>query len=284
MPSQKPVKRKPGPEIQAKPQVPSEDEIAEGGAYFIRFPPERVVVPVQQAKVRDWPALPLMTDLKGSLHEYESRVWITVHTKEFKVSRDPLKIFEAFSAAISVGVYPPIEILQAVAAAFMCYLDAEGKQSLDQVFNLQTGQGRWSSFTKRSKRGLALFAALLIYECKIGLDVSTEEAARRVARYLRRQPHLQLPYTSETLARLYPGWKKRFGLDETDTSNVNHPDNPFNAKRRAQYLAMYGPRPVKKSVIPTRQRKCLQCDQPFASLGPQHRTCDRCRRRRARIT
>jgi hypothetical protein len=281
--------RKPKRGLKAEKQETAEEEVWEApGSYFIRFPPERVEMSFEQWKAKDWPALQLITELKGSASElsdpeFMAGATINWETKQFKAWRDPVALLKAFCAAVDVGVYPPISILEAVAASFTRYTEAQGRQSLDQTFNLQTQKGQRSSFTKRSKRGLEEFVASLIYECKLVLGVSTDEAARRVARHLQRHhAAFQLTYTPQSLARLYPIWKARFRFDENDTSHFDHPDNPLSPRtpeRLAQYLAMYGARPVKKSPPVPRQRDCLQCGRPFSSLGAEHRICARCKRR-----
>lgn len=209
-------------------------------AYFVRFPPNEAVFSQADLDAGRFPPLDVMTDLRGNVSDYQASVLICGSLNDYRESRDPLSILEAFCVAVKTRVYPPIEILEHLEKVFTRYLGSKGKVPLDQVF-FETKKGEWSRFTKQGQRVMQKFVATLIYQAKIVFGESTEHAAARVRLALEHhQQRLGFLYETESLIRKYPAWKKQFHLDEADHSNPKHPDNPhlkWDAARRRRFLS-----------------------------------------------
>lgn len=200
---------------------------------------EGIVLSAEDWKARRWPAVSLLTDLRGSREEFNANACISGGYEGYRTTRDPVAMMQAFSAAIEIGVYPPVGILRGVADAFSRYAEGEGAVSLDQAFN-GTKQGVWSPFTKRRKHALQRFVATKLYQAKIALGCSLETAAEKVQLALEHHRQLGISYSADTLIKKYSSWKDEFELDEADKTFFDHPDNPrgpWGDRQRKRFLA-----------------------------------------------
>lgn len=209
------------------------------GPLYTRLHVEALILSWDDWRARKWPAVNVLTDLQGSAAEQTAQVEIEGCLSHHKEYGSPLHLFQAFTAAIQVGVYPPVIVLQAMAVAFQKYQDAKGGLTLDQAFR-SSKQGGRKLHGEENTRVMTKFVATLLYQGKLYRDRSTAEAAELVHYALKHHRSLNLSYEVDSLIRQYPAWKKRFKLDETDTTNLDHPDNPlmpWDDAHRKRFLA-----------------------------------------------
>jgi hypothetical protein len=195
-----------------------------GGPFFLRFPPATI-----ECRYDDWcannlPALYLATDLwKGSQAEQNASIAIVANAREYQQTKNPLALMDAITESVQAGVYPPIEVLQALAALFTQF--RQQQKSLDRVFGLTADTGGWTAGTRRRRWEDEYFLAHLLHDFKTRIHLSTAEAAARVEEHLRRHfENLDIKIMSAgTLAKRYPEWKRRFKL--SDNTSLFEPLN-----------------------------------------------------------
>lgn len=215
---------------------------------FIRFPPEMIEMSFSDWKRRAYPGLDLITDL--SKEDPGSASDIRYEVKRFAKTKDPLSLLHAFVSAVTAGVYPDIGVLHELTARIKVYLEGNGRISMDTALGINR-RGPGSSFTRREQFFMTKWKAEQVYSLKTGFGFSTAEAAERVSWFLERQDgRLGRTYTKESIEDLYSRrWKREFGLDELDLSNLANPNNtldPWDQLKRKTFLKSF-PNPAEHS-------------------------------------
>lgn len=123
----------------------------------------------------------------------EDGMILSMAWKRFCQTNDPVALLETFEKADQCGIYPPLDVLKALARTFRQYLAKDGRESLDDLLGLKTGQGQapWAKNEALKKRNE--FIIIQIHLLRHFFELSTEEAATMVA------AKLQCPGEDKTL-------------------------------------------------------------------------------------
>jgi hypothetical protein len=163
---------------------------------------------------------------------------------------DPVTVIEGFLLAHDAGLYPPMWVLNCLATAFRSYYDHQGRKRLDDCLGLNAGQGKnW--FREKVLRDLHYWLALQLYRLKVCFKLSLEDAATMLAAKVDEHPvkntsiwtGIRTTFSAETLIDKYSrSWRKTFGLNETNSNSLAHPDcprHPWTPEQRRTFLLTF---------------------------------------------
>ena len=190
----------------------------------LRTPPEQFYIkhPPADASIRDYPDnLPNLWvfALEGEILNWAAH--LRAVQKEYRETGNGVCLVSAFLLAHECKLYPPMWVLNGLAAAFKNYWKAPEKKPLDTWLGLQQGRGREPGFKALARRARDSEPAYDMWLLMHRFGLTTVQAAEAVTNKLEASPlrnirwgrGLSETFTADSLAKLYScKWKRKFGL------------------------------------------------------------------------
>jgi len=143
---------------------------------YTLYPPE------EEISLDELPKLPAHvpeTKIKG-----ETNILLKMRWSEYKRTKNPICVVEAFLIAHEAGIYPPMWALDFLHTGFKEYHDSQGLKDLSKLFGLKRGKGQDPIFQPLIEEDRDSMLCLDVYRLQTSFDFSVEEASYMVARRL----------------------------------------------------------------------------------------------------